>query len=386
MSDGHLQDAPRVFLIDGQKLPQTRRRVIEADETLGAADQQLLEDAEAAMAVGPFSVVDKATTPPSGDMHDYLSHGPYWWPDPDTEDGLPYIRKDGEGNPDREKADREALAGLIGAVNTLALAYYLSDHERFADHAALLLGTWFVAPETRMNPHLQYAQGIPGHCEGRGIGIIDTAQLPSLLDAVGLLGESPAWSPEDQQALQQWCARFLTWLLESEYGQEESRQVNNHGTWYDAQVLALAAFTQDETTGKKVAAAAAKRLEAQVEPDGSQPFELRRTKSLSYSTMNLLGFFDVADLSAHFGVDLWKHSSGSREILKQSVCFLIDHAIDSEWLHPQIEPFEQSRLVPLLRRASLAYGEPAFEARIGKLREVDVEADRTQLLYPVSTD
>ncbi|MBT3346018.1 MAG: alginate lyase family protein [Gemmatimonadetes bacterium] len=382
VSDIDSEQVPRVFLVDGTRLPQTRRRVIEVDEALEAADRQLLEDAEIAMAAGPFSVLAKKTVPPSGDVHDYLSHGPYWWPDPDRDDGLPYIRKDGEGNPDREKADSESLAGLISVVNTLALAYYFSDHERFADHAALLLRTWFIDPVTRMNPHLQFAQGIPGHCDGRGIGIIDTAQLPSLLDAIGLLEASSAWSNEDQQSMREWCTEYLSWLTTSDHGRDEASQPNNHGTWYDAQVLALAAFSGDEAMGKRVAGEVQQRLDSQFEADGSQPLELRRTKSLSYSTMNLLGFFDVADLSAHFGVDLWQHTGPDGQSLRQGVVFLIEHAIDSEWLHPQIEPFDQSRLIPLLRRANLAYGEQAFETRIGKVRDVDVAADRTQLLYP----
>ena len=45
---------------------------------------------------GPWSVMDKQHVPPSGDKHDYMSLGPYWWPDPDKPDGLPYIRRDGE--------------------------------------------------------------------------------------------------------------------------------------------------------------------------------------------------------------------------------------------------------------------------------------------------
>ena len=44
---------------------------------------------------GPFSVTDKTNEPPSGDKHDYLSMAPYWWPDENSKDGLPYIRKDG---------------------------------------------------------------------------------------------------------------------------------------------------------------------------------------------------------------------------------------------------------------------------------------------------
>jgi hypothetical protein len=61
---------------------------------------------------------------------------------------------------------------------------------------------------------------------------------------------------------------------------------------------------------------------------------------------------------------------------------LVDTAIDSEWLHPQIEPFDYSHFLPLLRRTAIALNEPEFEARILKLRDVEPAADRTQLLYP----
>ncbi|HCL31831.1 MAG TPA: hypothetical protein DIC52_25795, partial [Candidatus Latescibacteria bacterium] len=92
----------RVFLLDGAALLAARRRVYDGDPALAVADQRLLLDAEAARAVGPFSVIDKPTSPPSGDMQDYLSQGPYWWPDPKSADGLPWVRRDGEANPDRE--------------------------------------------------------------------------------------------------------------------------------------------------------------------------------------------------------------------------------------------------------------------------------------------
>ena len=51
----------------------------------------------------PPSVMDKGVTPPSGDKHDYMSQAPYWWPDPTKPDGSPYIRKDGERNPEIDK-------------------------------------------------------------------------------------------------------------------------------------------------------------------------------------------------------------------------------------------------------------------------------------------
>ena len=52
------------------------------DANKGAVRTELLRDAERALAVGPFSVMQKTRVPPSGDKHDFLTLAPYWWPDP----------------------------------------------------------------------------------------------------------------------------------------------------------------------------------------------------------------------------------------------------------------------------------------------------------------
>ena len=59
--------------------------------------------AGAALSAGPFSVTDKAVVPPSGDKHDDMSQAPYWWPNPATPNGLPYVQRDGERNPEIDK-------------------------------------------------------------------------------------------------------------------------------------------------------------------------------------------------------------------------------------------------------------------------------------------
>ena len=88
------------------------------------------------MTRGPFSVMQKNHVPPSGDKHDYMSQAPYFWPDPDKKDGLPYVRRDGKVNPERDKYDAPLLKKMSQAVATLALAYYLTGEERYAEHAA----------------------------------------------------------------------------------------------------------------------------------------------------------------------------------------------------------------------------------------------------------
>ncbi|HKS37111.1 MAG TPA: alginate lyase family protein, partial [Verrucomicrobiae bacterium] len=164
------QDLPRVFLLDGKHLQAVRQRIRDGDKGLGLALAGLERDAQRALKAGPFSVVHKQATPPSGDKHDYMSQAPYFWSNPETTNGLPYIRRDGERNPEINKfPDHRVMDEMVDAVETLALAYYLAGDNAYASKAAGLLQAWFLDPATRMNPHLQYAQAIPGINTGRGI-------------------------------------------------------------------------------------------------------------------------------------------------------------------------------------------------------------------------
>lgn len=375
---------PAVFLSDPQALLAVKGRLAAGDPALAPAFDRLRQEADAALDAGPFSVMEKATLPPSGDKHDYLSVGPYWWPDPARPDGKPYIRRDGEVNPERDRYDNVPLGRLCAAVTALALAYYLSDREPYAAHAARLVRAWFLDEATRMHPHLEYGQAIPGICDGRGIGIIDTRELSRLVDAIGLLGGSPAWTAADRAALAGWFRQYLGWLLESDHGRDEGAQHNNHGTWYDVQVASFALFAGEDAIARRaLAESAPRRIAAQIEPDGRQPYELARTRSLGYSTMNLLGLFDLATLGDRVGADLWDFRTDDGRGIRQATAWLCAGALGATpWPYPQITPFEYAGLLPLLRRAAMQYGDPTYEERIARLPGVDAAADRTNLLYP----
>src|SRR5205809_6157090 len=204
--------APRVFLLDATQLRLMRQRIHDGDKTIAGAWAKLERDAQEALSEGPFSVVNKERTPPSGDKHDYMSQAPYFWPDPKKLDGLPYIRRDGERNPEINKiTDHRTLDEMESATRTLSLAYYFTGDERYAAKGAQLLRAWFLDPATRMNPNLQYAQFIPGVNTGRGIGLIETRGLADGVDAIGLLAGSKAWTSADQRGLEEWYAKFLQW-------------------------------------------------------------------------------------------------------------------------------------------------------------------------------
>ena len=121
---------PATLLLDRAHMNDVRARGEKGDAAIAAAIATLEEDAKTALAIKPMSVMDKAITPPSGDKHDYMSQAPYWWPDPSKPDGKPYIRKDGERNPEIGKiTDRDNLGRLGGAVTTLSLAYAYTGRE-----------------------------------------------------------------------------------------------------------------------------------------------------------------------------------------------------------------------------------------------------------------
>jgi len=376
-------ELPRVFVLQPSDLIEARKRVQFNDSSLLPAFNRLKHDADALNA-GPFSVTSKTLLPPSGDKHDYMSTAPYWWPNPNSPNGLPYVRRDGEMNPERDKAsDRSTLDAMIQNVKTLGLAYFFTGRESYATQAVKLLRVWFLDEATKMNPNLKYAQAIPGRNQGRGAGIIETHNLPELIDAVGLFHGSPAWGTNDQRALQKWFDAYLTWLLESPEGRTESKARNNHGSWYDVQIASFALFVDKKDLAKTILEEfPTKRIAQQIEPDGRQPRELERTQAWNYSLFNLEALFDAASLGNKIELDLWNFETPDKRGIRKALDWLLPFAIGAKkWSYKQISSWQPEKLAPFLRRAVVRYREPSYEKAISKLSGVTAD-ERMQLLYP----
>ncbi len=356
------------------------------------AYHQLIDEAETQMQAKPVSVIQKERAAISGDKHDYLSLARYYWPDPNEPDGLPYIVRDGVSNPELENYDRPKLAEMAGRVTTLSLAWYFSRDERYAQKAVQQLRVWFLNADTRMNPNLSYAQTIPGKFGGKGrcYGVIDGYSFVEMLDAVQLLEHSKAFTDKDSKAMKQWFSKFLNWILTSEQGIEEGQQLNNHSTARDVQVIAYAKYVGNQKVLRQyLSEFYAKRMLPQIEPDGRQPRELRRTLAFGYSQYNLSHIIDVFQIARSVS---FKMQPEAWPLLEKAADFLATYLGKQveAWPYKQISEwdYKQNLLAQDLYRLYLLNPQRSDYQQLAQQHVVKRFTDRFFLLYfmPDETD
>lgn len=381
--NGQREGKPSLFALDLKALERNKAGVSNKDQSVMQAYKQLMKDADKALKFGPVSVMEKTNTPPSGNRHDYMSLAPYWWADSSKANGLPYIRKDGQTNPEvKEYKDKDYMPKLCEYVQTLALAYYFSEDEMYAEHAAKLLRVWFLDPETRMNPNLNYAQAIKGRNDGRGAGLIDSRHYVKLVDGIALLKGSKSWKAADQQGMKQWFSDFLNWMQTSPVGLDELDAPNNHGAWYDAQRLALALFVDSTDLAKRVIASAARRLDYQVDEKGFFPKEMQRTISLHYTAFVMKAFFAIARMSEKTGFDFWNLTTPSGKSLKQCFTVLKPYFADEKnWEGEQIKPYDYEDGYDLLMEGEKHYKCKDCTQAVQRLADDKAPRLRINLLY-----
>jgi hypothetical protein len=348
---------PKVVSINPAALAAIKAKLAADPKFLRPALDRLIKDADRALKQRPLSVLDKKKPITGADSHDYVSYAPYFWPDPDKPDGLPYVRKDGKRNYELvRQGDAANFRAVMQAVHTLAFGYYFTGDAKYAEHAATLLRAWFLDAKSRMNPNLKHGQAVPGGVSGRPEGVLEFRDMPQLVDALGLLEASPAWTEADHKAMRAWLGQYYEWLTTSPIGRGEDAATNNHGTWYDVQVTALALYLGKTDDAKRVAERfGERRIAAQVKPDGSQPRELARADSWHYSSFNLTAMMSMAELSERVGVNLWKYRAADGQSIRTALDYLTPYLDGKQkWPHGNGEnhPAAPAKLaVPLLRAA-----------------------------------
>ena len=93
--------------------------------------QRILKAADTALKQKPITITSYHAQRSSGGLHDYYSNADYWWPDPKTPDGLPYVNRDGQTNPNNFNEHRKCIWQLRDAVTALGAAYKITGDDRY---------------------------------------------------------------------------------------------------------------------------------------------------------------------------------------------------------------------------------------------------------------
>ena len=320
---------------------------------------RVLQAAQQYLTEAPITITASQSPRSTGGLHDFFSEGDYWWPDPSNPDA-PYIQRDGMTNPDNFTDHRKYLMRLSVQVPALTAAWKLTKDKRFAQHAAKHLRAWFLDEATRMNPHLKFSQAIKGRFTGRGIGVIDTIHLVEVARSIEVLESSGALSKADLGGIKKWFADYLQWMTTHQYGIDEREAKNNHGTCWVMQVAMFARLTGNQELQRYCR----ERFKTvivpgQIEPDGSLPLEMRRTKPYGYSLFNLDALTTICQILATPQDNLWTFETADGRSVRKAVAFMAPYIRDKKsWpLKPDVMydadwPMRHSSLL----FAGLAYG------------------------------
>ncbi len=374
----------RVFSLDGATLTKVRTAIQANSKEYKQAYKKLLRDAEKALAVAPVSVMDKAQIPTSGDKHDYMSLARYFWPDTSKPDGLPYINKDGETNPEVESiTDRKNVEVNTNNAWNLALAYFFSGEEKYAEKSSILLRTWFLDMATKMNPNLNFGQIVKGKEGGRPSGLIEMRSLIKVVDIIGLLAGSASWTEADQKGMTTWFEQYFQWLNENSIGVKEAGTTNNHGTWLCAQKIAIALFLDKKEMATQLSNEAKEKVIAtQITPEGEQPRELARTRSLHYTHFNLEAMFTLASFAKSAGVDLWNYQTEDGRSIRKALDWVLPVVTgDKKWEAKQIDDFKMAKFYEVLYQASVEFKDAHYADIASQIDGEDAVKEQVNLFF-----
>ena len=326
--------------------------------------ERILKLADAALSQVPLTITSDVAKYTTGGVNDFYSNGDYWWPDPSKPDGVPYMQRDGQTNPNNFVAHRMAMRNTKDAVAALAAAYKVTGDDKYVVKAAELLKVFFIDAKTRMNPHLAFTQAIPGRTTGSKTGVIDGLHLVEIPVAIKSLEKSKAFDPQLAKALHAWFAELNNWMLTHKNGIDEGESVNNHAVAYFLQVAVFADFNgEKETLAKCRTRFKDVFVNVQMAPDGSFPRETARTKPYAYSIFQLDNMVALCKVLSTPEDNLWNYEGPEGRSIKKAVAWLYPYLADkSTWpKKPDVMAWDgwPSRQ-PALLFAGQVYNEPKY--------------------------
>jgi hypothetical protein len=332
----------------------------------------LKKNADKHLAATIHTVVDKTGTPYSGDKHDYMSAAPYWWPNPKTKDGLPWIRKDGEKNKEwlKQFPDDEWAKKMPVQVYELALYYFYCGDEKYASKAVKFLYDWLINPDKKMNPNMNFGQAVYGKDDIRDNVLLETRVWTRIPDATLLLKASPSYTNVIDAGVKKWFTEYINWILTSPSGSANvsDKNKNNPATVGYSQLVVFSAFTgQDELAKKWINKTKNYLIPNQINVKGEQVNEITRTRALHYSTRNIWALFIIARTAMYYDMnDLWTaQADKTKGSLKLAADFLFPFWVSpSNWPYKQIDEFNKEDRMEGLPLAWVGYKDPKYSGQI----------------------
>jgi hypothetical protein len=233
-------------------------------------------------------------------------------------------------------AQRDALFAMGLAVPGLAAAYVLTKEVRYAEAAAGHLRAWFVTPETRMTPAMDYGSvlvgvgagaGVGGRAEsgraesGRPEGILETLPLVEVAKAAPFVEAAGVLSDAELAGVKGWFAAYLKWLTAPQdsgprlAALARDRKDRNGSSWM-LQVAAYTFLSVADASGPANESSAATELRhrfrtvmlrAQMKADGTFPNELRTAYPYRNSLENLDLFAGICQLLTTRFESVWEY-------------------------------------------------------------------------------
>ncbi|KAG6840396.1 hypothetical protein C0991_006991 [Blastosporella zonata] len=305
-----------------------------------AAQATILQWAEDSATGGPWSVTQKNVTAPSGDIHDYMSWAPYWWPDCSSVGNTteltpeqiwttcPYVSRDGKFNPDgRLINDVGNFQSLSDAVlyNSIAFALTSNSSSSYSQTTVNYIKTWFLDDATKMNPNLNYAQmerGPDGQI-GSHTGILDLKGMAKVVTAIEILRKTNCtdWTSDLDNEMNTWTTQYIAWLESATISLEEEAAPNNHGTFWYNQVAALKILVGDNAGALNVTTTYfATQYMSQITSTGEQATV--RTRPYHYHAYNLAAMITNARLSTYLGdASVWNKTTNEGSTIKTALDF-----------------------------------------------------------------
>lgn len=322
------------FIHNYQDLISNRNEILSGNPELINAKKKLIEEAQRILKAGKvYSVTVKKELPPSGNIHDFYSLSRYWWPNPNTKSGLPYVSRDGRPNPARKKIKDAQMLGDVGNdVYTLGLAYFYTGNETYVRWAKKIVSIFFLNKKTRMNPNFRYSQVIKGKPNSGG-ATISAMPLVFLVEGIQLMRSSSLWSSRYQSRMEEWFIQYLDWMLHSEKGQQQRKATNNIGVYYTVQVTTYALFTGQTVLAKEIMTEDyPKRIAGQISATGAMKYELKRATPWNYVKYNLRAWKFLVEVAKKVNIDLWDYVAPDGGSIKKAFYWLIPYALkEKHW-------------------------------------------------------